>query len=80
MKIKALTSFAGIDFSMAPGEVQDLPEAIAEDLINAGFATRDSVERSLFGDAMPKEDTDESKRVDTAGDIKPAKGRGKRTK
>jgi len=79
MKIKALTSFAGIDFSMAPGEVQDLPEAIAEDLVNAGYAEK-ITGKAAIENATPKEETDESKSADNGDNPKPVKRGSKRTK
>ena len=38
MKVKALVAFAGLSFSAASGEVVDLPEATAEEMIRAGYA------------------------------------------
>ena len=38
MKITAKVSFAGQDFNAYPGQVIDLPEEIAKDLIGAGYA------------------------------------------
>ena len=38
MKVKAKVAFAGIGFGAASGEVVDLPEAIAADVIQAGYA------------------------------------------
>lgn len=38
MKVKALVGFAGIGFSVAKGEVADLPKAIAEFVIKMGYA------------------------------------------
>ena len=38
MKVKAMVAFAGIGFGAASGEVVDLPEAIAADVIQAGYA------------------------------------------
>lgn len=38
MKVKAKIAFAGIGFGAASGEVVDLPEAIAADVIKAGYA------------------------------------------
>ena len=38
MKITAKVSFSGLEFSAIPGQVLDLPENIAEDLIRAGYA------------------------------------------
>ena len=38
MKVKAKIAFAGIGFGAASGEVVDLPEAIAADVIQAGYA------------------------------------------
>ena len=39
MKIVALTGFAGKE-SMAMGQVKDVPDPIALDLINAGYAEK----------------------------------------
>jgi hypothetical protein len=38
MKIKILTSCAGINFSYASGQIVDVPDKIAKDLIKAGHA------------------------------------------
>lgn len=38
MRVKAVIGFAGIGFSVASGEVADLPDAIAESAIRAGQA------------------------------------------
>lgn len=38
MKIKILTSCAGINFSYASGQIVDAPDKIAKDLIKAGHA------------------------------------------
>lgn len=38
MKIKILTSCAGSDFSFVAGENADIKNAIAKDLIRAGYA------------------------------------------
>lgn len=38
MKVTILVSRAGLDFSQAPGDIVDLPEAEAERLIAAGQA------------------------------------------
>lgn len=38
MKIKAKVSFAGENFSAAQGAVVTVPEDVAEDLIQAGYA------------------------------------------
>ena len=38
MKIKVLTSCAGLKFSYSAGETVDADEAVAEDLIQAGHA------------------------------------------
>lgn len=45
MKVKATRSFAGISFSAKPGAVIDVPEAVAEDLIRAGYAESESQEK-----------------------------------
>lgn len=34
---KALTNFSGIKASMSQGEVKDLPDDIAKDLLSAGY-------------------------------------------
>lgn len=39
LKIKALVSFAG-KVTMAPGEIREVPNEIAEDLIRAGYAEK----------------------------------------
>jgi len=39
MLIKMTTSIAGVDFSAAPGQEIEMPEAEALRLIDAGFAT-----------------------------------------
>lgn len=38
MKIRALTSFSGLDFNAAAGTEINVPAEIAEDLIRAGYA------------------------------------------
>lgn len=38
MKITAKVSFAGRDFNASSGQVLDLPDEIAKDLIGAGYA------------------------------------------
>ena len=40
MKIKALTSAAGLDYTIAAGEICELPDEIAKDLIQAGYAIK----------------------------------------
>lgn len=37
MKVKALVSFAGVNVSMAMGEVGEIPDPIAKDLIKAKY-------------------------------------------
>lgn len=39
-KIQALTSAAGMDYTIAAGEICELPDEIAADLIQAGFAIK----------------------------------------
>lgn len=60
MKIKAKTSFAGRNFNGTVGQVLDLPDNIANDLIKADFA--EAVE-------------DEDKRSNAGNDTKPTKGK-----
>lgn len=38
MKVIGVVGFAGIGFSVAPGEAVDLPDAIAADAVTAGYA------------------------------------------
>lgn len=38
MKVMAKVTFAGIDFCVRSGQVADLPETVAEDVIRAGYA------------------------------------------
>lgn len=38
MKIKAIVSAAGMEFTIAAGQEIDLPEEIAKDLLKAGYA------------------------------------------
>lgn len=38
MRITAKTSFSGVDFSAGIGDVIDVPDEIAHDLIQAGYA------------------------------------------
>lgn len=38
MKIKALISFSGPDVNMAVGEVQEIEDTLAEELVNSGLA------------------------------------------
>ena len=56
MKITAKVSFAGLEFSAIPGQVLDLPEKVAKDLIEAGYA----------------EGTNEDKRNNAGSDTKSA--------
>lgn len=44
MKVKAIKAFAG-QYSAKPGAVIDVPEAVAEDLIRAGYAESESQEK-----------------------------------
>lgn len=39
MKIKALTSCSGINFTLTAGEEKDIADEIALDLVNAGYAS-----------------------------------------
>lgn len=38
MRVVGIVGFAGIGFSVAPGEVVDLPDAVAADAVTAGYA------------------------------------------
>lgn len=38
MKIKMLTGLTGPEYSLAPGEVREFPDAEAQRLVKAGFA------------------------------------------
>ena len=72
MKIKAKIGFAGTNFSASSGQVLDLPEDVARDLINAGFAE--------YEGKSVAEVKDEDKRDNTGNDIKAAKGKRGSTK
>ena len=52
MKIMAKTSFAGLTFSAVEGQVIDLPDNIARDLIRAKYAeaVKDEDKRNNTGD------------------------------
>ena len=60
MKVKAKISFAGNAFSAIKGQVIDLPDKIAQDLIRADYA-----------EAVK----DEDKRSNAGDDTKPVKGK-----
>lgn len=60
MKVKALIGFAGIGFSVAKGEVRDLPDAIAESAVMAGHAEAVSEAKP----AVNRTKKNESKRTD----------------
>ncbi len=76
MKVKCLRSFSGMSFNGTIGEVKDFPDAIAEDLIKAGYAKEavpsvatsqqkaagTKVAKEEAETASEKEVTDESKR------------------
>jgi len=53
MLIKALRSFGGV-VSMAAGEVKDVAEEIAKDLIRAGHAERDAQEAEIVEKPVEK--------------------------
>lgn len=38
MKVKMLTSMAGAEYSLSPGDVREFPDAEAKRLIEAGYA------------------------------------------
>ena len=65
MKIMAKTSFAGLNFTASAGQILDLPEDTAKDLIRAKFA-----------EAVENED----KRSNAGNDTKPVKGKRSSTK
>lgn len=47
MKYRALVTFAGIDVSMAMGEVKEVPEPIAKDLLNAKYIEKAEGENNV---------------------------------
>ena len=55
MKVKALVNCSGIKFSMSVGEVKDLDDTIAKDLIRAGYVeTTTPAQRVKEEKAEPK--------------------------
>lgn len=65
MKITAKTNFAGLTFSATSGQVLDLPDDVAKDLIRAEYA---------------EEVKDEDKRDNAGDDPKPTTGRKRSAK
>ena len=71
MKITAKVSFSGRDFSAISGQVLDLPEAIAKDLVQAGYAEAESA-KTQKAEATKAEANDEDKRDNAGANPKPA--------
>ncbi|MBP5383554.1 MAG: hypothetical protein J6Y57_01105 [Lachnospiraceae bacterium] len=65
MKITAKVSFAGLNFSAITGQVLDLPDKVAKDLIGAGYAEQ----MNALQNAEAK---DEDKRNNAGSDTKSA--------
>ena len=65
MKITAKVSFAGRDFNASSGQVLDLPDEIAKDLIGAGYAEPVNAPKKA-------EAKDEDKRDNAGSDTKSA--------
>lgn len=53
MKVKALVGFAGA-VSMAAGETRELDEAIARDLLRAGYIVEDVADKALEAEIVVK--------------------------
>ena len=53
MKVKALVGFAGA-VSMAAGEIRDIDEAIARDLLYAGYVVEDKVDKAVEAEIVKK--------------------------
>lgn len=53
MKVKALVGFAGA-VSMAAGEIRDIDEAIARDLLHAGYVVEDKVDKAIEAEVVKK--------------------------
>ena len=47
MKYRALVTFAGVEVSMAMGEVKEVPEPIAKDLLNAKYIEKAEGENNV---------------------------------
>ena len=71
MKITAKSNFAGLEFNAITGQVLDLPEEIAEDLIQAGYAEPTNA-KATKAEAPKSEEKDEDKRDNAGADTKPA--------
>lgn len=53
MKVKALVSFAGA-ISMGAGEIRDIDEADARDLLRAGYIVEDKVDKAVEAEIVEK--------------------------
>lgn len=53
MKVKALVSFAGA-ISMGAGEIRDIDEAMARDLLRAGYIVEDKVDKAIEAEIVEK--------------------------
>ena len=71
MKITAKVSFSGLNFSAVSGQVLDLPEEIANDLIRAGYADAESA-KTQKAEAKKAEANNEDKRDNAGTDTKSA--------
>lgn len=59
MKVKAIVSFAGVE-TMAPGDVKDVSDALAQGLIEAGYAEPVEAQTSTGNEAEPDEEAGEA--------------------
>ena len=51
-RVKILISCAGVDYSVNAGEITELPEAIANDLVKHGLAEYENINRANKDDAI----------------------------
>ena len=70
MKITAKSNFAGLEFNAITGQVLNLPDDIAQDLIQAGYAEATDV-KTTKAEAKKAEAKDEDKRDNAGADPKP---------
>lgn len=54
MKVKALVNFAGSVVSMVAGEIRDIDEAIARDLLHAGYVVEDKADKAKEAEIVEK--------------------------
>ena len=53
MKVKALVSFAGA-VSMYAGEIREIDDTIARDLLHAGYVVEDKVDKAIEAEIVEK--------------------------